>query len=131
MWIISSVAGFLSGAVGAMGLGGGAVLLIYLTVFQHTPQFKAQGMNLIFFIPIAVLAVIIYAFKKEIKWKEILPLILGGLIGSGVGLMVSNAFGQDFVSKIFAVLLIALGLKELFTKQPLKKSEKGGIVKKE
>lgn len=131
MWIISSIAGFLSGAVGAMGLGGGAVLLIYLTVFQHTPQFKAQGMNLIFFIPIAVLAVIIYAFKKEIKWKEILPLILGGLIGSGVGLMVSNAFGQDFVSKIFAVLLIALGLKELFAKQPLKKNKKGGIVKKE
>lgn len=131
MWIISSIAGFLSGAVGAMGLGGGAVLLIYLTVFQHTPQFKAQGMNLIFFIPIAVLAVIIYAFKKEIKWKEILPLILGGLIGSGMGLMVSNAFGQDFVSKIFAVLLIALGLKELFTKQPLKKNKKGGIVKKE
>ena len=123
MWIISSIAGFLSGAVGAMGLGGGAVLLIYLTVFQHTPQFKAQGMNLIFFIPIAVLAVIIYAFKKEIKWKEILPLILGGLIGSGMGLMVSNAFGQDFVSKIFAVLLIALGLKELFTKQPLKKNK--------
>ena len=123
MWIITSIAGFLSGAIGAMGLGGGAVLLIYLTVFDKTPQFKAQGMNLIFFIPIAVLAVIIYAFKKEIKWKEILPLILGGLIGSGMGLMVSNAFGQDFVSKIFAVLLIALGLKELFTKQPLKKNK--------
>ena len=131
MWIVSSVAGFLSGAVGAMGLGGGAVLLIYLTVFQHTPQFKAQGMNLIFFIPIAILAVIIYAVKGEIKWKEILPLIFGGVLGSGVGLMVSNAIGENFVSKIFAILLIVLGLKELFTKQPLKKGQKGGILKKE
>ena len=81
MWILSSIAGFFSGLIGSMGLGGGAVLLIYLTVFQHTPQFKAQGMNLIFFIPIAVLAVIIYAFKKEIKWKEILPLIFHSLFG--------------------------------------------------
>ena len=131
MWIITSIAGFLSGAIGAMGLGGGAVLLIYLTVFDKTPQFKAQGMNLIFFIPIAILAVIIYAVKGEIKWKEILPLIFGGVLGSGVGLMVSNAIGENFVSKIFAILLIVLGLKELFAKQPLKKGQKGGILKKE
>jgi uncharacterized membrane protein YfcA len=131
MWILSSIVGFLSGGIGAMGLGGGAVLLIYLTVFDKTPQFKAQGMNLIFFIPIALLAVIIYAFKREIKWKKILPLIFGGFLGSGIGLVVSNAFGQGFVAKIFAVLLIALGVKELFAKDPLKKGKESGILKKE
>ncbi len=131
MWIISSIAGFFSGAVGAMGLGGGAVLLIYLTAFEKLPQFKAQGMNLIFFIPIAVLAVIIYAFKKEIKWKEILPIIFGGVLGSFGGLYLSKIIGEDFVSKIFAVLLIVLGVRELFSKQPLKSGDKGGIVKKE
>ena len=114
-----------------MGLGGGAVLLIYLTVFQHTPQFKAQGINLIFFVPIAVLSVIIYSFKKEIKWKTVLPIVLGGVFGSFGGLYLSKLIGEEWVSKIFAVLLIALGLKELFTKQPLKKNKKGGIVKKE
>lgn len=131
MWIISSIAGFLSGAIGAMGLGGGAVLLIYLTVFKDVPQFKAQGMNLIFFIPIAVLAVMVYAFKKEIRWKKILPLIFGGFLGSGAGLLISNAVGEDFVSGIFGVLLIVLGLKELFAKQPLKNGEESGIFKKE
>lgn len=131
MWILSSVAGFFSGLIGSMGLGGGAVLLIYLTVFQHTPQFKAQGINLIFFVPIAVLAVIIYSFKKEIKWKTVLPIVLGGVLGSFGGLYLSKLIGEEWVSKIFAVLLIVLGLREFFTKSPLKKSEKGGIVKKE
>ena len=36
-------AGLLSGIIGAMGLGGGAVLIIYLSVFTDMPQLKSQG----------------------------------------------------------------------------------------
>ena len=59
------LAGLLSGIIGGMGLGGGVVLIIYLTVFLDTPQLKAQGINLLFFIPIAITAVIIYAIKHN------------------------------------------------------------------
>ena len=55
-------AGLFSGIIGGMGLGGGAVLIIYLTVFSDVDQLKAQGINLLFFIPIALLAVSVYAF---------------------------------------------------------------------
>ena len=41
-------AGLLSGIIGAMGLGGGAVLIIYLSVFTDMPQLKSQGINLLF-----------------------------------------------------------------------------------
>ena len=44
------IAGLLSGIIGAMGLGGGAVLLIYLSLIKGTDQLKAQGINLLFFI---------------------------------------------------------------------------------
>ena len=44
-------AGLLSGIIGAMGLGGGAVLIIYLSVFTDMPQLKSQGINLLFFYP--------------------------------------------------------------------------------
>ena len=50
------LAGLFSGIIGAMGLGGGAVLIIYLSVFTDMPQLEAQGINLIFFIPIAIAA---------------------------------------------------------------------------
>ena len=43
------LAGLFSGIIGAMGLGGGAVLIIYLSVFTDMPQLEAQGINLIFF----------------------------------------------------------------------------------
>ena len=43
------LAGLFSGIIGGMGLGGGAVLIIYLTVFKNTEQLRAQGINLLFF----------------------------------------------------------------------------------
>ena len=131
MWFLNGVSGFLSGLIGSMGLGGGAVLLIYLTVFEKTPQFKAQGMNLIFFIPVAVLSVAIYAFKKQIRIRKILPVILGGVAGSFLGIYLSKLLGEGFVSKIFAILLVVLGVREFFAKQPLKTEKKSDILKKE
>ena len=71
MNIIALLAGLLSGIIGAMGLGGGAVLIIYLTLFAETKQLQAQGINLLFFIPIALVAVLIYSKKKQIKWKTV------------------------------------------------------------
>ena len=131
MWFLNGVSGFLSGLIGSMGLGGGAVLLIYLTVFEKTPQFKAQGMNLIFFIPVAVLSVAIYAFKKQIRVRKILPVILGGVVGSFLGIYLSKLLGEGFVSKIFAILLVVLGVREFFAKQPLKTEKKSDILEKE
>ena len=64
------LAGLLSGIIGGMGMGGGAVLIIYLSLFTDTKQLTAQGINLLFFIPIGILALIIYTVKKQIKWKS-------------------------------------------------------------
>lgn len=128
MNILALLAGLLSGIVGAMGLGGGAVLVIYLTLFTDTKQLKAQGINLFFFLPIALIAVIIYAFKKEIKWKKILPIALGGVLGSFGGIFLSSVLGGNFLSKLFGGGLVILGIKEIMC---LKKGKKGGIIKKE
>lgn len=104
------VAGLLSGIIGAMGLGGGAVLLIYLTLFKDVNQLKAQGINLIFFIPIALVSVAIYAFKKQIKWKTVLIFSAAGLLGAAAGVYMSESVGTAWLSKIFGGLLIAAGI---------------------
>ena len=66
---VALLAGLLSGIIGAMGMGGGAVLIIYLTLFASVEQLTAQGINLIFFIPIGITAILIYAKKGKIKWN--------------------------------------------------------------
>lgn len=117
MNITALLAGLFSGIIGGMGMGGGAVLIIYLSLFTDTPQLKAQGINLLFFIPIGLTALIIYAFKKQIKWKTVLPLSLYGIIGTFSGIMLTKYISNDWLSKIFGVFLILMALKEFFTKK--------------
>ena len=121
MNIAALLAGLLSGIIGGMGLGGGAVLLIYLTVFAEVPQLTAQGINLIFFIPIGLLAVIVYSFKKQIKWKKALLIALGGIIGAFIGISAVKLIGSDITGKIFCGFAHFFRTQRGFFKIPLEK----------
>ena len=131
MNIIALLAGLFSGVLGAMGLGGGSVLIIYLALFTDTEQLAAQGINLLFFIPIAAFAVSVYAFKNQIKWKTVLPFALGGIAGAVAGIMLTDLIGGKLTAKLFGGLLIILGIKEIITavKGYLQSKKKGAIIK--
>lgn len=119
------LAGLFSGIIGGMGLGGGAVLIIYLTVFRDMGQLKSQGINLLFFIPIALLAVSIYAYKKQIKWKIVLPIATGGIIGAIGGIYLTDFLGGSLTGKLFGGFLILLGIKEIFFKSKKEDLQEG------
>ena len=121
-YIVPIIAGFLSGLIGSMGFGGGGVLIIYLTLFTNTPQITAQGTNLIFFIPCAILATVIYFLKKQIKFKTILPVISGGIIGSIITSNFLSLFKSEHLSYIFGVFLICVGLYSIFNQLNLRKN---------
>ena len=118
MNIAALLAGLFSGILGAMGLGGGAVLIIYLTLFTETDQLTAQGINLLFFIPCALLAVTIYAFKRKIKWRITLRIAAWGILGTALGLSLTSFLGGDITAKIFGALLIIIGVMEIFKRKP-------------
>lgn len=118
------LAGLLSGVIGAMGLGGGAVLIIYLTLFADIKQLQAQGINLLFFIPIAIVAVIIYTVKKQIKWKTVIRISICGILGTAVGWFFADVLGGDILTKIFGFMLILLGIREIFSKKQKRVAEK-------
>lgn len=115
--MISVIAGFLSGVIGSMGLGGGTVLLIYLAGFAGVEQLRAQGINLLFFIPIGLMSVLIYAFKKQIKWKTVAYFAVSGLGGAALGTYLTGFVGDKYTRLAFAILLIVLGIKSVFTKK--------------
>ncbi len=116
MNITALLAGLFSGVIASMGMGGGAVLLIYLAVFLNTKQLTAQGINLIFFIPIGIMSVIIYLKQKKIKFKTTVPLAVFGVLGSAAGIWITRILDGAFLGKIFAFFLILLGLIEIFKK---------------
>ena len=100
--MMNAVVGLLSGIIASMGLGGGFVLLIWLTMFQDMPQRAAQGINLLFFLPIALVSVVMHA--------------RAGLID--LGTIGSQVVGNELLRKLYALFLLAFGLREIFRKAP-------------
>ncbi len=112
--ILDIIAGVVSGMLGAMGFGGGGVLILYLTLYKDMPQISSQGINLIFFIPSAILAIILHIKNKLIDKKAALIYMGYGLIGVVLGFLLLNRLEDRTLRIIFAVMLIAVGAKELF-----------------
>lgn len=110
------IVSFFAAVLGAMGLGGGFVLLIYLTAFSGMDQFKAQSINLIFFIPVAIVALIIHSKNKLVLWKDSLVSICFGVAGVFGGYYLAFLIGSDLVSWMFAGVVLFTGIKELFAK---------------
>lgn len=116
MSLFSSVmASFFAGVFGAMGLGGGSVLIIYLTVFAGLEQLAAQGINLIFFLPTAAVAIYIYSRKKIIKWKSIFPIMVSGSIGTLISSFFVGMLNAGFIKSLFGIVIIFYGLYEIFS----------------
>lgn len=111
------IVGLLTGVAASMGLGGGFILLIYLSVFTDVSQTAAQGANLLFFLPIALLSLFIHAKNKLIEWKTVRQYCIFGLLGAAAGSAIAFYIDADNLRKLFAVLLIYVGVRELLHKK--------------
>lgn len=116
-YILPFAASFFGAALSALGMGGGGVFVIYLTAYLGLPQLQAQGMNLVFFLPVAAVAICFHARNKLIKWRVVLPCVLAGLPGVWLGAWLAESFSQQLLGKMFAVFLGLIGLREIFSKK--------------
>ena len=107
----------LSGTVAAMGLGGGFVLFLYLTLFTGLDFLQCQIINLLFFLPCALLAMWRYRKGGLLQFPLLLPMMLFGSAGVILGRLAAMWMGTQWVKWCFGAVLIPLGLKELFHKK--------------
>lgn len=111
------LASFFSGILGAMGFGGGSVLIIYLTAFAGIDQKKAQGINLVFFVAVSLFAIILNLKNKLIEKKECLRILPFSMAGLVIGYILLPMVPAHVLRKIFGGALIILGLKELLSRE--------------
>ena len=111
------LAGFVSGIISGMGIGGGAILIPALVFFGGVTQHAAQCTNLIYFIPTALVALGVHIKNKRVDIRSALPIILFGLIGAYAGSRLAISLNGKILGKLFGVFLLAVGIYELFRKR--------------
>ena len=113
-WLLPFLAGTVTGVLSAFGIGGGSLLLIYLTAFAGMTQHQAQGINLLYFLPAAAAALPAHKKNGLLEKKVILPAILAGLATAGCTALLANRLDTHLLRKLFGVFLLYIGLRELF-----------------
>lgn len=107
--IVGIILGFLAG----LGIGGGSLLILWLTIVLHTDPASARSINLLFFIPSALVSSAMRLKSGNLKIKPLLPAILAGCIGAAVFSWVSTVLDIGILKKLFGVILLAAGIREL------------------
>ena len=110
--IIGTVLGFLSG----IGVGGGSLLILWLTLVLNMSHADARIVNLLFFIPSALIASLFRWKQGRLDIKKVLPAIICGCISAGIFSMVGKLMDVPLLKKLFGVLLLATGIRELLYK---------------
>lgn len=109
----SFLASLLSGTLGAMGMGGGGVLLLVL-VFFGMDQLAAQGVNLLMIIPVGLLGLLFHHKNGLVEKKSAWPLLWGGIPGVALGFWLAGTLDTGVLRLCFGGLIIVLGLREVW-----------------
>lgn len=114
--VVSTALGFLAG----IGVGGGSLLMLWLTLvigFEHS---QARFVNLLFFLPSALISCLFRWKQGSLEIRKILPAVLAGCASAAVGSWLSFYIDMMLLKKLFGGLLIFTGIREVMYK-PSKK----------
>ena len=119
-WLLPALAGGVTGVLSGFGVGGGTLLLIYLTAFADLEQTTAQGINLLYFLPAAATALPSHIKNGYIKKQTALPAIGAGLLCSAAAAWAATTLDVELLRKCFGAFLLYIGVRELLQKPPKK-----------
>ncbi len=108
-FLVGAALGFLSG----LGVGGGSLLLLWLTLVVGAAQSTARVMNLMFFLPCALVATLFRWKQSRPDWQLAIPAVCAGLLGALIGNLLSPRLDVELMKKAFGVLFLLCGIREL------------------
>jgi uncharacterized membrane protein YfcA len=111
--VVLLITGILSGIISGMGIGGGCILIPALVILTGIEQHAAQSINLIYFIPTAVVALVVHIIKKSIEFKTAIPVALAGMAGAFAGSKLAISMEGAILRKLFGAFLLIVGICEI------------------
>ena len=116
-WLLPLLAGTVTGVLSGYGVGGGSLLLVYMTAFAGLDQRLAQGINLLYFLPTAAAALPAHFKNGYVEKPALRPAVCAGLLAAALGAWAASSVDAGLLKKCFGVFLLVIGLRELFRKE--------------
>ena len=112
-FFLDALAGFATGVVTGFGIGGGTLLVLWLTMVRNTDQLAAQGINLLYFLPSAVCALVSHVKNRRVLWRAVIFCTLAGVPVTVLAALFAAGVDTSLLRRIFGGFLIAVGVSEL------------------
>jgi uncharacterized membrane protein YfcA len=112
---LAILVGFLTGIISGFGIGGGSLLIVYLTAFAAVDQYTAGGINLLYFLSCAPAALVSHIKHRRVEWQAVLWCTLTGAATCALGAWVAGLLNTALLRRLFGVLLLYIGIREIKT----------------
>ena len=109
IFLLSTILGILTG----LGVGGGSLLILWLTLVLGWEPEIARSVNLLFFLPGATVSCLLRRKQGQLPLKKLLPAIIAGCACGAVFTWASAGWDTALLKKLFGFLLLLTGLREL------------------
>ena len=113
LFLLSAAMGILSG----WGVGGGTLLLLVMTLFLGIDQRTAQGINLLFFLPTAVGALLCHAKNGYLDKPTLKSAIPAAVLAAAAGAWLATAIDVELLRRPFGIYLLFSGLSLIWPKK--------------
>lgn len=111
--VISLLMGVLLGALAGLGIGGGSLLMLWLTLVDGAAPAVARGINLMFFIIAAGTVSLVRRRKGNRNTEGVLPAAISGCIAAAACSMLSQNMDTHILRTILGILFLITGAREL------------------
>ena len=109
---VSTALGFLAG----LGVGGGSLLILWLTLVLQLQYPDAKVLNLLFFLPSAIIASLFRWKQGSLPIKKVLQAILAGCVAAALCGWFGKNIDTAYIKKAFGGLLLFTGIREILYK---------------
>jgi len=117
MTALAVAAGAVCGVLSGFGIGGGSLLMVWMTAVLSLPQRTAQTINLLFFLPAAASSLVFHIRGKQVCRKAAVPAVLAGSAAAAAAALLAHGLDSSVLRKIFGAFLLLVGLSELFRRK--------------
>lgn len=125
-FLLPILAGLAAGVLSGFGVGGGTLLILWLTLAAGMDQRQAGGVNLLYFTACAAPALWGHFKNKLVENRAALWAALAGVPACLAGAALANFLDTALLRRGFGLVLLWVGCRELFSRQGENKSPHNG-----